>query len=230
MFLREQEQKDKMQIAQLQQQFAYYQEKLKDEEKVRSVYHDMKNHLIVLRNYEKEKEWSKLHIYLEDISRELMNTSSHVWTGNMMIDLILNQKSIEAREKGIKMNILTVPVSGFPCTDREIISLFGNLLDNAIKYSRDEVKIDIICESEKGFSKIKICDNGLGIPVKDLSRIFNRFERSVAAARSSKGGATGFGLGLNYVQQVMLAHEGRVEVESEEGRFSEFTLYFPVRE
>ena len=110
---------------------------------------------------------------------------------------------------------------------REVLS---NLLDNAIKYSRDEVKIDIICESEKGFNKIKICDNGLGIPVKDLSRIFNRFERSVAAARSSKGGATGFGLGLNYVQQVMLAHNGRVEVESEEGRFSEFTLFFPVRE
>ena len=110
---------------------------------------------------------------------------------------------------------------------REVL---GNLLDNAIKYSREEVKIDIICESEKGFSKIKICDNGLGIPMKDLSRIFNRFERSVAAARSSKGGATGFGLGLNYVQQVMLAHDGRVEVESEEGRFSEFTLYFPVKE
>lgn len=110
---------------------------------------------------------------------------------------------------------------------REVL---GNLLDNAIKYSREEVKIDIICESEKGFSKIKICDNGLGIPMKDLSRIFNRFERSVAAARSGKGGATGFGLGLNYVQQVMLAHDGRVEVESEEGRFSEFTLYFPVKD
>lgn len=107
---------------------------------------------------------------------------------------------------------------------REVL---GNLVDNAIKYSHDEVKIDIICESEKGFSKIKVCDNGLGIPLKDQSRIFNRFERSVAAAHSSKGGATGFGLGLNYVQQVMLAHEGRVEVESEEGRFSEFTLYFP---
>ena len=69
----------------------------------------------------------------------------------------------------------------------------------------------------------------MGISLKDQSRIFNRFERSAAAARSSKGGATGFGLGLNYVQQVMLAHEGRVEVESEEGRFSEFTLYFPAR-
>lgn len=108
---------------------------------------------------------------------------------------------------------------------REVL---GNLVDNAIKYSREEVKIDIICESERGFCKIKVCDDGLGISLKDQSRIFNRFERSAAAGRSSKGGASGFGLGLNYVQQVMMAHEGRVEVESEEGRFSEFTLYFPV--
>jgi glucosamine 6-phosphate synthetase-like amidotransferase/phosphosugar isomerase protein len=47
--LREQDQKDKIQISQLQQQFAYYQEKLKEEEKVRSLYHDMKNHLLVLQ-------------------------------------------------------------------------------------------------------------------------------------------------------------------------------------
>lgn len=109
---------------------------------------------------------------------------------------------------------------------REVLS---NLVDNAIKYSREEVKIDIVSVSEKGFCKIKVCDDGLGISLKDQSRIFNRFERSAAAGRSSKGGASGFGLGLNYVQQVMLAHEGRVEVESEEGRFSEFTLYFPVK-
>jgi len=108
---------------------------------------------------------------------------------------------------------------------REVL---GNLLDNAIKYSHEEVKIDIICESEKGFCKIKVCDNGLGIPLKDQSLIFNRFERSAAVGRSGRGGAAGFGLGLNYVQQVMLAHGGRVEVESEEGRFSEFTLYFPI--
>lgn len=108
---------------------------------------------------------------------------------------------------------------------REVL---GNLLDNAIKYSHEEVKIDIICESEKGFCKIKVCDNGLGIPLKDQSLIFNRFERSAAVGRSGRGGAAGFGLGLNYVQQVMLAHGGRVEVESEEGCFSEFTLYFPI--
>lgn len=102
-----------------------------------------------------------------------------------LMDDLLAKISLKAGKK-IEFNTLyhrceTVYADAF-CL-REVLS---NLLDNAIKYSRDEVKIDIICESEKGFSKIKICDNGLGIPVKDLSRIFNRFERSVAAAAAVK--------------------------------------------
>lgn len=56
MYLREQEQRDKMQIAQLQQQFAYYQEKMKDEERIRSIYHDLKNHLLVMENRQNTEE------------------------------------------------------------------------------------------------------------------------------------------------------------------------------
>lgn len=63
-------------------------------------------------------------------------------------------------------------------------------------------------------------------PVAYLQSALNALRRQHAVV---KGVPAGFGLGLNYVQQVMLAHEGRVEVESEEGRFSEFTLYFPAR-
>lgn len=105
---------------------------------------------------------------------------------------------------------------------REILS---NLIDNAIKYSHEEVKISIVCEEENGFIKIKVHDNGLGIPLKEQSKIFNKFERASANSRSK---ANGFGLGLNYVQQVMVAHNGRVRVESVENKFSEFTLSFPV--
>ena len=95
----------------------------------------------------------------------------------------------------------------------------------AIKYSHEEVKISIVWEEENGFIKIKVHDNGLGIPLKEQSKIFNKFERASANSRSK---ANGFGLGLNYVQQVMVAHNGRVRVESVENKFSEFTLSFPV--
>lgn len=187
------------------------------EEKYRQAMTDECEHLLTLSN--------RVLVLTQLDEGHLQLTKEEVALRPLLDDL-MGKTALKAGKK-ISFNVVfhrceTVYADAF-CL-REVL---GNLVDNAIKYSRNEVKIDIICESEKGFSKIKVCDDGLGIPLKDLSRIFNRFERSVAAARSGKGGATGFGLGLNYVQQVMLAHEGRVEVESEEGRFSEFTLYFP---
>ena len=77
---------------------------------------------------------------------------------------------------------------------------------------------------------IKVRDNGIGIPLKDQSRIFEKYERASAADRSRKGGASGFGLGLNYVFRVAEAHGGKVCVESIEGEYSEFFLFLPSGE
>lgn len=105
----------------------------------------------------------------------------------------------------------------------------GNLIDNAVKYSGTSVHIGILCYMEKGRTKIKVSDNGYGIALKEQVLIFEKFERvSAANKRSLRGGATGFGLGLNYVQKVMQAHGGSVEVESVEEQGSEFTLVFPL--
>jgi len=76
----------------------------------------------------------------------------------------------------------------------------GNLVDNSIKYSGEEVDIQISSlRQDYNFYLIKVRDNGIGIPLKDQSRIFEKYERASAADRSRKGGASGFGLGLNYV-------------------------------
>lgn len=107
---------------------------------------------------------------------------------------------------------------------KEIIS---NLIDNAIKYSGESVRIEITSEEEEKCDRISVKDNGIGIPLKDQSIIFEKFERAAATNRSSKGGATGFGLGLNYVLQAVEAHGGKVEIESIEDEYSEFTIYLP---
>ena len=73
---------------------------------------------------------------------------------------------------------------------------------------------------------IKVRDNGIGIPLKEQQKIFGKFERLPAGSR--KSGVSGFGLGLNYVQQVMEAHSGTVAVESVEGSYSEFVICFPL--
>lgn len=105
--------------------------------------------------------------------------------------------------------------------------VLSNLIDNAIKYSKETVEIKISSFNDNHYTIIKVYDNGLGIPEKDQHTIFNKYERSVAAKRSGKGGATGFGLGLNFVSQVIEAHGGRVSVNSKEGEFSEFVIYVP---
>lgn len=104
--------------------------------------------------------------------------------------------------------------------------VLSNLIDNAIKYSGEEVTVILSAERTASDTVVKVRDNGIGIPLREQQKIFNRFERVSSGSR--KTGASGFGLGLNYVMQVMKAHGGLVSVESTEGSYSEFTLHFPL--
>lgn len=107
----------------------------------------------------------------------------------------------------------------------------SNLIDNSIKYSGDSVEIHISSmQRADGTYIIKVKDNGFGIPLKDQSRIFEKYERASAADHSRKTGVSGFGLGLNYVFRVAEAHGGEVSVESIEGEYSEFSLCLPGKE
>lgn len=104
----------------------------------------------------------------------------------------------------------------------------SNLIDNAIKYSGDSVRIDISVGSDDTYTWIRVKDNGFGISHQDQKKIFEKFERAAAIDRNRKGGAAGFGLGLNYVYRVAEAHGGEVRVFSIEGQSSEFTIYLPI--
>ena len=106
----------------------------------------------------------------------------------------------------------------------------SNLIDNAVKYSGEEVEITFSSGKLSNEYYIKVHDTGFGIPLKDQSKIFEKYERASAADRSRYGGSAGFGLGLKYVLRVAEAHGGRVTLESIEGEYSEFTIYLPNRE
>ena len=103
----------------------------------------------------------------------------------------------------------------------------SNLIDNAIKYSNHEIRIAITSQSNDKYVLLKVRDNGIGISKEDQRIIFDKFGRAAIHEQNRKGGVSGFGLGLNYVDQVMQAHGGKVTVASELGKFSEFTLYIP---
>ena len=105
--------------------------------------------------------------------------------------------------------------------------VLSNLIDNAIKYSKESVEINITAEESERYTILKVRDNGLGISEADQRVIFQKYERAAAAKRSRRNGASGFGLGLNFVDQVIKAHDGRIFVNSTEGEFTEFTIYLP---
>lgn len=119
---------------------------------------------------------------------------------------------------------------------RQLISAVQALLENAVEYSPDEGTVTIAIARvetpsrdddflQSPFVRITIRDQGLGIPSKDLDRIFERFYR-VDPGRARATGGTG--LGLSIVRHVAQNHSGRVLVESREGEGSTFTLELPV--
>jgi two-component system phosphate regulon sensor histidine kinase PhoR len=99
-----------------------------------------------------------------------------------------------------------------------------NLLTNAINYSNKPADVKVILGEDSGFLKLSVVDKGLGIPEKDLENIFQRFYQ-VDKARSKKVG--GSGLGLSIVEMIVTKHFGRIEVTSELGIGSTFTMILP---
>ena len=111
--------------------------------------------------------------------------------------------------------------------EQYLTEAIANLIDNAVKYSKDEIKIEIKTFDTDKHVLLKVRDNGIGMTKEEQQVIFDKFGRAAIHEKNRSGGVSGFGLGLNYVDQVMQAHSGKVTVASEKDKFSEFTLYIP---
>ena len=132
LYLREQEQRDKIQIAQLQQQYAYYQDKLKDEERIRSIYHDMKNHLLVLEGTHGTEATRQM---AQELRSQIADYENYIHTGNDFLDIIIRDKAEKAREKKIDFSAF-IDFRDVDFIDPlDISTLFGNGIDNAIEAS-----------------------------------------------------------------------------------------------
>ena len=113
------------------------------------------------------------------------------------------------------------------CDVPQLVSAITNLLDNALKYSEPGEDVVVSADAINGRVVLRVEDHGIGIPNRDLERIFERFYR-VDKARSRATGGTG--LGLSIVRHVAEAHGGEVTVESAEGEGSSFRLSLPLAE
>jgi two-component system sensor histidine kinase SenX3 len=130
-----------------------------------------------------------------------------------------------ASQQGVE--IVVAPLTGDTSVageESQLVSAVANLLSNAVKYSDEGSAVHVDLASHDGWVDVVVGDKGVGIPAKDLERIFERFYR-VDRARSRDTG--GNGLGLSIVRHIATNHGGDVLVESEEGLGSTFTLRLP---
>lgn len=109
--------------------------------------------------------------------------------------------------------------------ETEILSALGNLVMNAIRYTPDGGKVHVDWHREGNSAVFSVTDSGLGIPAADIPRLTERFYR-VDRSRSRDTGGTGLGLAI--VKHVLQRHDAQLEVKSEEGRGSKFTVRFPA--
>jgi len=108
---------------------------------------------------------------------------------------------------------------------RQLVSAIANLVENGVKYSEPSTVVTVSARTDGQWVELSVADHGIGIPARDLDRIFERFYR-VDRARSRETGGTGLGLAI--VRHVATNHGGTVRVESTEGEGSTFTLRIPA--
>ncbi|MCC7124947.1 MAG: HAMP domain-containing histidine kinase [Acidobacteria bacterium] len=136
---------------------------------------------------------------------------------------------MEPQFKQGQFTVTTTIEPGLPVVDADAVAVeraIENLLTNALKYSGDTRRIEVDVYGGRDEVVLRVRDHGIGIPRRELRRIFRKFYR---VHQELGGGPQGTGLGLAIVEHTMRGHGGHVDVTSEPGDGSAFTLHFPAR-
>ncbi len=104
-------------------------------------------------------------------------------------------------------------------------NLINNLVDNAVKYSKESLHITITTHCSSKYFVMQVQDNGIGMSKETVKRIFEKFYR---AHTGNLHNVKGFGLGMSYVKSVIDAHHGKIKVESVQGKGSSFIVDIPL--
>jgi len=162
---------------------------------------------------------------LSEIEAEGLRRVEHLRIVDIIAEAIARVRS-SAEQRDI-----TIRVSDFPPElalrgdRRQLTSALGNLLENAVKYSDRESTVEVRAAGDGERVSMVVEDHGIGIPEKDLNRVFERFYRVDKARSRETGGA---GLGLSIVRHVAINHGGTISVSSREGEGSTFMMMLPT--
>ncbi|MDB5223830.1 MAG: histidine kinase [Chitinophagaceae bacterium] len=144
-----------------------------------------------------------------------------------LINTAVNNMKLPVEEKQGKLEVSFEATNDLICADEvHFTNLVNNLLDNAVKYSKDNLVIKLCTQNINHHFRIKIEDNGIGMNKETLHRIFEKFYR---AHTGNLHNVKGFGLGLSYVKTIVNAHHGKIKAESTLGKGSCFIIDMPQK-
>lgn len=176
------------------------------------------------------------------------NKRLHTQVEKVLQAAIIEQKALELKKEAIDLQSIIENLSTayslktgtehlhcqFNATHTKVVgdafhlsNTISNLLDNALKYSGEQVSITIATENVGKLLKISVIDAGIGISPTQQKLIFEKFYR---VPTGNVHNVKGFGLGLSYVKAIAEQHKGRVEVESKVGKGSTFSVWLPLLE
>ena len=162
------------------------------------------------------------------LERQEINLNLQPFDAHEIIRKVADNLSLQIQEKNGTLTLnLAAPKHEVTVDEVHFSNIIFNLLDNAIKYSKNNLEINISTQIQNGMLAIRIKDNGIGMNKETQSHIFEKFYR---AHTGNLHDVKGFGLGLNYVKAITEAHGGKVRVESAVGKGSAFTATFPLSE
>ncbi|MBA4408386.1 MAG: HAMP domain-containing sensor histidine kinase [Bacteroidota bacterium] len=144
---------------------------------------------------------------------------------NLINSVVLNFELRVRSKNGALTSELKADPAIIKGDEVHITNVLFNLLDNAVKYSKNEPKIIITTELKDHFLVVSVKDQGIGIQKEHVGQIFERFYR---VPTGNIHDVKGFGLGLSYVKIITEAHHGQIKVESAPNKGTKFMIYFPI--
>lgn len=176
--------------------------------------HDEKNHIRVIHGMLNQGEFGEAIAYTEQIAEELVKSGSRIWSNHPLLDLILNMKYQEAKTQEIEIEIDFDDMSGLILKERDICSLFSNLLDNAIEANQK------IAEKEKRWIRMRGERKGNLLFLTITNAVDKKVVLNGKLPVTTKRDKELHGFGMKNIARVVEACEGSMEVEAEEDCFT----------
>ncbi len=144
---------------------------------------------------------------------------------SLLKHILVNTNLKVKDQNGSLVNKFTATELEIYADELHISNVFANLLDNAIKYSKNMPEIEVCTKNLNGHVIVSIKDNGIGIRKENQKKIFEKFYR---VPTGNLHDVKGFGFGLSYVKKIIEEHKGHIKLTSESGKGSTFKVYLPV--